>query len=154
MAEEIYDYEVRCSKCLSTFKVQLFDSHEKNLFVVDKKEWYCKKCKDDYFDNQTKTLFEKHKTLGFTELNGTQKTISWAEKIRGEMLNKLKYYKESLSFQNDDLKILSDKTIDLFLKEWQKESEAKWWIDHRRMNVRDISSRLKEIEEDITKEEK
>ncbi len=154
MAEEIYDYEVRCSKCLSKFTVQLFDSHAKNLFVVDKKEWYCKNCKDEFFDNQTKILFDKHKTLGFTELNGTQKMISWAEKVRGEMLNKLKYYRESLSFDKDELKALSDKTIDLFLKEWQKESEAKWWIDNRRINIRDISKRLKEIEEEIKKEVK
>jgi len=27
------------------FKVQLFESHEKNMFLVDKKDWYCEKCK-------------------------------------------------------------------------------------------------------------
>jgi len=149
MAEETYNYDVTCKTCRTKFQVQLFESHEKNLFLVDKKYWFCEKCKKNYFKKQTAKLVEEHQAIGLPEIDGTQKMISWAVKIRGELLNKVDYFKKSLTFENDDEKILSDKAFDLFLKEWQDKTEAKWWIDNRKMNIRDISKRIEEIKEAI-----
>ena len=145
MAEEIYNYTVRCRTCRCKFEVQLFDTHEKNLFLVDKKNWFCEKCKKDYFDKQTSQLTNEHKSIGFQELAGSAKMVSWAVKIRSEMLNKVKYLRESLSFDSDEAKEQSDRAFEMFLTEWQAETEAKWWIDHRNINVRDISKRVGEI---------
>lgn len=149
MSQEIYDYEVTCSTCRKKFTVQLFDSHEKNLFVVDKKSWYCDQCKKDYFKAETDKLTNEHKTIGFSELTGSAKTISWGTKIRGELINKVNYLKQSLSFDTELEKEISDKAFELLFKEWHAETAAKWWIDNRRMNVRDISKRISEITQEI-----
>jgi len=129
--------------------VELFDSHEKNLFVVDKKEWYCDTCKKDFFDKQTIKHMETQKKIGFSELTGTQKMVSWAVKIRAELLNKVDFYKKSLTFNTDHEKELSEKSFELLLNEWQEKNTAKWWIDNKRMNIRDISTRIKELSETL-----
>ena len=149
MTEDIYTYEVKCRTCRTKFKVQLFESHEKNLFLVDKKEWYCEKCKKEYFGKQTAKLVKEHQSIGFPELEGTWKMVSWGEKIRGELINKADYLRKSLKFENDDQQELFEKAFDMFLKEWQEKTQAKWWIDHRKMTVRDISKRVEEISESI-----
>ncbi len=149
MTDEIYKYDVRCSTCRQTFKVELFESHEKNLFLADKKDWYCEKCKKEYFDQQTAALTKTQKAIGFPELEGTPKMISWAAKIRGDLIKKVDYLKQSLTFESDDEKKLSDKAFDMFMKEWQKNIEAKWWIDNRQINVRDISKGIGEISDSI-----
>jgi len=149
MTKENFDYEVRCNTCFEKFTVQLFESHEKNLFLVDKKDWYCDPCKQEYFKNQTSKLTESHTKMGFPELTGTPKRISWAEKIRAELLNKVDFFKKSLVFNDEAEKEKSDTAFDLFLKEWQEKEEAKWWVDNRRTNIRDISNRINEIKETI-----
>ncbi|MCP3871609.1 MAG: hypothetical protein GY699_00420 [Desulfobacteraceae bacterium] len=149
MTKEIYDYDVRCNTCFNKFKVQLFESHEKNLWLVDKKDWYCETCKNEYFEKQTAKLAKSHAEIGFPELNGTPKRISWAEKIRAELINKVDFLKKSLVFNDDKEKEISDMAFNLFLQEWQKETDAKWWIDNRNKNVRAISDRIKEITESI-----
>lgn len=145
MSEDIYDYEVKCRTCYQKFTVQLFESHQKNLFLVDHKHWYCDKCKKEYLDQQTAKLKASQKEGGFCELEGSAKRISWAVKIRKELMNKVNYLKSSLKFETDDEKALSDEAFDIFIKEWQALKEAKWWIDHRNMNVRDISLKIQEI---------
>ncbi len=152
MAEETYDYDVKCRTCRTRFKVQLFDSHEKNLFIVDNKHWYCEKCKTEYFNKQTTELAKAHQAIGFSELHGSQKQVSWAEKVRAEMINKVDYLRKSLTFDNDDERKLSEKAFEVFLKEWQEKTEAKWWIDQRRMTVRDVSKRVGEISESMKNE--
>jgi len=152
MAKDIYSYDVKCRTCRTKFKVQLFESHEKNLFLVDKKYWYCEKCKKEYFKKQTAELVEEHQAIGFLELEGSQKMVSWAVKLRGEMISKVDYLRKSLKFENDDAKALSDKAFEMLHKEWQEKTDAKWWVDHRRMNVRDISKRVEEIKESIKNE--
>ncbi len=149
MKEDIYTYQVKCSTCFTKFKVELFDSHEKNLFVADKKEWYCDTCKKEFFDKQSLKYIESQKKLGFSELTGTQKMVSWALKIRAEMLNKVDFYKNSLSFDSDQEKELSDKSFQLLLKEWQEKANAKWWIDNKRMNIRNISNRIEELSKNL-----
>lgn len=149
MAEEIYDYTVRCHTCRNRFTVQLFDSHAKNLFMVDKKEWYCEKCKKERLRKQAVELTKAHQAIGLPELAGTPKMISWAVKIRADLINKVDYLKKSLTLENDDARELSSKAFDLFFKEWQAKNEAKWWIDNRTMTVRDISQRIKEISDSL-----
>jgi hypothetical protein len=149
MKEESYKYNVKCRTCRTVFQVQLFESHEKNLFMVDKKDWYCETCKKEYFSQQTKRLTKEQETHGFHDLEGSPKSISWAVKIRGELINKLNYLRENLIFENNDEKALSEKAFVLFLAEWQKETNAAWWIDHRKMTVRDISKRIRELSEAI-----
>lgn len=149
MTKENYDYEVRCNTCYKKFTVQLFENHEKNLFLVDKKDWYCQACKQEYFEKQTSRLAQAHAEIGFPELEGTPKRISWAEKIRAELINKVDFLQKSLQFNDDEEKEKSDRTFGLFLMEWQKETDAKWWIDNRKMTVRNISDRIKEISDHI-----
>lgn len=127
----------------------MFDSHERNLFLVDKKDWYCDKCKNQYFEQQTAKLTESQKETGFPELEGTAKTISWGVKVRDELIKKVSYLKSSLNFATEDEKILSDSAFDQFMREWQEITTAKWWIDNRRMNVKNISTRIKEISDAI-----
>ena len=151
MTEDTYSYEVKCRTCRIKFKVQLFESHEKNLFLVDKKDWYCEKCKKEYFSKETEKLVKAHQAIGFAELKGTRKMVSWAEKIRGDLINKVDYLKKSLKFDDENRRELSEKAFDLFFKEWQEKTQAKWWIDHRRMTVRDISKRVEEISKTMEK---
>jgi len=151
MPDDINTYEVKCRTCRASFKVQLFDSHDKNLFVADKKDWYCENCKKEYFRKQTTELSKAHKSIGFQELQGSEKMISWAEKIRAELVNKVNYLKGSLTFKNDTEKELSEKAFENFLTQWHEKTEAKWWIDNRTMNVRDISNQVAAISEEIKK---
>jgi len=151
MNKDVYTYDVKCRTCRTVFNVALFESHEKNLFLVDKKDWYCEKCKEAYFRKQTEKLSKAHQDIGYPELEGTGKMVSWAEKIRAELINKLKYLKESLKFETEDEKKMSDKAFEAFLKEWRDETAAKWWIDHREMKVRDISKKISEISEALKK---
>jgi len=120
--------------------VQLFESHEKNLFLVDKKYWICETCKTAYAGEQTTKHTAAQQKLGFPELQGTPKQIIWALKIRAELINKVDYLKNSLTFENDDEKKQSETAFNLFLNQWQQETSAKWWVDHRKMTVRDISN--------------
>ena len=150
MPKEIYDYEVRCHTCYNKFVVQLFESHEKNLFLVDKKNWYCDPCKQDYFAKLASKLAEANQDLGFPELEGTPKRISWAEKIRAELINKVDFLQKSLSFNTEQEKEESDTAFNLFLTDWKKETDAKWWIDNRNTTVRDISNKIKEIRDRTT----
>ena len=147
MTDEIYKYDVKCSTCRKTFKVELFESHEKNLFLVDKRDWYCDKCKKEYFDQQTNELTKAQKASGFSELEGTPKQVSWGVKVRGDLIKKIDYLQQSLKFESDDEKEQSDKVFNVFMNEWQEKTEAKWWIDNRQMNIRDISKRIAEISE-------
>lgn len=149
MTKDISDYTVTCNTCFKKFTVQLFENHEKNLWLAGNKDWYCDICKQEYFKEQTSKLTNAHTKIGFPELNGTPKSISWAEKIRAELINKVNFLKESLSFNDDKEKEISDMAFGLFLMEWKKEINAKWWIDNRRTTVRDISDRIKEITLDI-----
>ncbi len=150
MTEDMNTYEVKCRTCRTSFKVQLFDSHEKNLFIVDKRDWHCEKCKKEYFRKQTTELAKAHKDIGFQELTGSDKMISWAEKIRAELINKVNYLKGSLMFKNDAEKELSKKAFEKFFTQWHNETDAKWWIDNRKMNVRDISNQIAAISETIS----
>jgi len=152
MTDEEYLYTVKCSTCRTPFKVQLFDSRERALFLVDKKDWYCEKCKKEYFRKETSKLTEAHRELGFSELEGSSKMISWAEKIRAELINKVNYLQNSLSFESDLDKKVSDEAFQAFFQEWQANTEAKWWIDRRKMNVRDISTEIGRLSETLKKE--
>jgi hypothetical protein len=152
MTEDNFTYNVKCSTCHNTFNVQLFESHEKNLFLVDKKDWYCEKCKKEYFRKQTLELSQEQEAIGFSALKGSPKMVSWAEKIRSELINKIDYLKKSLKFENEDEELLSEKAFELFFREWQEKTEAKWWIDHRKITVRDISKRIMELSESIKNE--
>ena len=151
MTEDIFTYDVKCRTCRKTFQVQLFESHDKNLFLVDRKDWYCDKCKQAYFDKQTADFTKAHMAIGFSELKGTRKQVSWAEKIRAELINKVNYLKQSLSFEKPEDEAVSEKAFALFFEEWHGIADAKWWIDQRRMTVRDISQRIAEITESIDK---
>lgn len=145
MIQNTQTYEVKCRTCRTPFKVALYDSHEKNLFVVDKKDWYCDAYKKAYFSRQTAALTGSQQDKGFPALTGTEKMISWAVKIRGEMWQKVEYFQKSLKFRNDAEKEISAKAFAMFIDEWRKITDAKWWIDHRTMNVRDISQRISDL---------
>jgi hypothetical protein len=145
MTQNTPTYEVKCRTCRALFKVALFDSHEKNLFVVDKKDWYCDACKKAYFNRQTTELTGRQQDKGFPALTGPEKMVSWAVKIRGEMLQKVDYLQKSLKFESDAEKEISSKAFEMFFDEWRQFTDAKWWIDRRTMNVRDISQRIKDL---------
>ncbi len=145
MSKEIYDYKVRCKTCYEKFTTQLFESHEKNLWLVDKKDWYCETCKAEHFEKQASELAKSHAKIGFCELVGTPKRVSWAEKIRAELINKVNFLKDSLVFKDDTEKETSDMAFNLFLQEWQEITDAKWWIDNKKTTVRDISNKIKQL---------
>lgn len=149
MTDDEFTYVVKCHTCYTKFKVQLFESHEKNLFLVDKRDWYCDKCKKAYFSKQTETLSKAHQDIGFPVLTGTDKMVSWGEKIRAELINKVNYLQQSLSFESEEAKQQSNRAFASFFKEWQKQATAKWWIDNRRMTVMDISKQVKKLGNDL-----
>ncbi len=151
MAEDLFTYTVKCRTCRTAFKVQLFENHDKNLFLVDRKDWYCEKCKDAYFKKQTAALTKTHQAIGFPEMKGSRKQVSWAEKIRAELINKVEYLRKSLTFDTSEDETLSEKAFELFFREWHEKTDAKWWIDQRRTTVRDMSRRIEEISNTIKK---
>ncbi len=145
MTTDNFTYTVKCKTCRTGFKVQLFESHEKNLFLVDKRDWYCEKCKKEFAASQTEKLTRAHQDIGFPELTGTRKMITWAEKIRAELINKVDYLRKNMRIEDLDAQTLNEQAFERFFAEWQAESTAKWWIDNRKMTVRDISTRVAEI---------
>lgn len=145
MTEETFTYTVKCRTCRAAFQIQLFDSHQKNLFVVDKKDWYCETCKQAFFRTRAAELSTASQAKGFLPLTGTLKMVNWAEKIRSELIGKAEYLRQSLKFDTDAQRQLSDTAFDQFFSQWQAQTAAKWWIDHRKMTVRDMSKKLEEI---------
>lgn len=145
MTEDHSTYNVRCKTCRTVFKVQLFENHSKNLFLVDKKDWYCDACRKEFGRQQTDKLSKVHQEMGLPELTGTPKMLTWAEKIRAELINKVNYLKQSLTHNNASEKDHYDEAFAQFFEEWQTRTSAKWWIDNRKMTVRDISNRISEI---------
>jgi len=145
MNADNFTYTVRCKTCRTRFKVQLFESHEKNLFLVDKRDWYCEKCKKAYADSQTAELSQVHRDLGFPELTGTRKMVIWGEKIRAELINKVNYLQASLRIEDADEQEISGQAFGKFFDELRQETTAKWWIDNRKMTVRDISQRVADL---------
>jgi len=145
MSEQSCDYKVRCKSCFNKFTVQMYDSPEKCLWLIDNKDWYCDSCRKEYLDKKTAALSKANASLGFPPLTGTPKRIAWAEKIRAELINKANYLNQGLNHDDEAEKALSDKAFLLFFQEWEKETDAIWWIDNRTTNVRDISIRIKEI---------
>lgn len=151
MNDDISTYTVKCRACRTRFSVQLFESHEKNLFLVDKKDWYCEKCKQAYAREQAAKLAKAQEANGFPALQGSAKQVPWAEKIRSELLNKLDYFRKSLTFDNEAEKALSEKAFDQLLAAWREKTAAKWWIDQRRMTVRDIAGGVSQITAELRK---
>jgi hypothetical protein len=150
MADDIvFDYDVKCRTCSAKFKVQMFDTHERNLYLVDNKYWFCNKCKKDYFSKETLKFQESNTVKGFGPLEGVEKSISWAEKIRFEMINKFELLKQTITYKSDEEKEIYEKAFDIFLKEWFVISDPKWWIEKKRMNVRDITLRVEEIKKEL-----
>lgn len=113
--------------------------------MVDKKDWYCEPCKKKYFAEQAEQRTKAQESSGFPQITGTDKMISWAVKIREDLLKKVDYLQKSLTFGGEAEKLASEKGFAGLFEEWRKETEAKWWIDHRNMTVRDISKRVAEI---------
>jgi len=142
MTKDHFTYAVRCKTCRTRFKVQLFDSHERNLFLVDKKDWYCDACKKEYARQQTAKLSQAHQSIGLPPLTGTPKMLTWAEKIRAELINKANYLKENTTYADANAKSIADKAYERFFAEWQTQTTAKWWIDHRKMTVKDMAERI------------
>jgi hypothetical protein len=66
------------------------------------------------------------------------------------VINKANYLNAILNYEDEDAKALSDNAFPLFFQEWQKETDAKWWIDNRTTNVRDISIRIKKITDTLS----
>ena len=151
MTEDRFSYRVRCRTCRTRFTIQLFESHEKNLFLVDKKDWYCDACKKDYARQQTAKLSEAHQSIGLPALTGSPKTLTWAEKIRAELINKVNYLKQNMHHADATAEDIAEKAFARFFEEWQTRTSAKWWIDHRRMTVKDIADRIAEISESLKK---
>lgn len=67
----------------------------------------------------------KAKEMNLPELQGSEKQVAWAEKIRIEMLSFFERYAQERYVQK------RQETIDLFLASVRKENRAKWWIDNR-----------------------
>ena len=67
MSEDNFTYDVRCKTCRTVFKVQLFENHEKNLFLVDKKDWYCAACRKEFGRQQTAKLSQAHRDIGLPD---------------------------------------------------------------------------------------
>lgn len=150
MTEENYNYTVKCRTCRKRFEVQLFDSREKALFLVDKKDWYCDKCKKAYLEKKAADLSKTSQGLGFPALEGSRKMVSWGEKIRSDLIGKVNYLRQNLRFETEKEQELSEKALEIFFKEWQEKNAAKWWIDNRNMTVRDMSARIEEILNSMT----
>jgi hypothetical protein len=57
--------------------------------------------------------------------------------------------KKSLVFKDDKEKEISDLAFNMFLQEWKEETEAKWWIDNRKITVMNISERIKKLADSL-----
>lgn len=146
---EDFTYDVICKECYKKFQVEMFGTESRNIYLANNKDWYCEDCKKKYVKEKTRELTEAQKSTGFPELTGTAKQVSWAVKIRAELVNKVEYLQQSLSFESDQAKEASENAFGLFFKEWQEITTAKWWIDNRKITVRDISTRIAEISKEI-----
>lgn len=61
------------------------------------------------------------------------------------MLNKVNFLRERLVFDDEKEKEISERGFNLLLQEWQGHTDAKWWVDNRKMTVRDISDSVEKI---------
>jgi hypothetical protein len=121
---------------------------------VDKKDWYCEKCKKDYFDRQSREMARDQEEKGFPPLTGTTKMVSWGLKIRMDLLKKVDYYRQTMSFADSAEEQRADRAFSLLMDRWCQETRAKWWIDHRRMTVKDIVQEMDSLAKGRVEEKK
>lgn len=84
-----------------------------------------KKLKEEEKAKASAEAAAKAKEINLPELQGSEKQVAWAEKLRIEMLSFFERYAQERYVQ------ARQETYDTFMEAAQKENRAKWWIDNR-----------------------
>ena len=143
-----------CKKCGKTF---IRETIRRNRSEADSwVEWaektfdICPECEYEENRKAAEELAKKAESSGMPELIGTEKQVVWAEQIRADIVKKI-----------DDIYQLSLKQLDAIddpkIKEEAKDSierleilknvvcgqaYARWWIDHRSSDLREIAREM------------
>lgn len=155
-----------CKKCGKTF---IRETIRRNRSEADSwVEWaektfdICPECEYEENRKAAEELAKKAESSGMPELIGTEKQVVWAEQIRADIVKKI-----------DDIYQLSLKQLDAIddpkIKEEAKDSierleilknvvcgqaYARWWIDHRSSDLREIAREMMEKIDEAMAEKK
>ena len=125
-------YEIEY-KCGHTDRMQLYGPYaERNRKI----EWYkenviCPACKAARQKEEAAQQIKTDTEAGLPALSGSPKQIQWAVMLRKAYMDKLEdaFVRRQTEESPDVIRIVSREVV------LGKQTEAKWWIDHRDMSA-------------------
>ena len=75
------------------------------------------------------TYLKEKKDNEMVELKGTEKQVAWAEKIRAEQINNLKF--SIKDFKTKGMLAFILEKMEVLLAEIEVKDSAKWWIENK-----------------------
>ena len=110
----------------------------------------CEECIKKDFEKENEKAMEESKELELPDLQGTEKQVAWASKIRLEIINKLNSV-ESVAYFNDDYEKISLDSAELVDYIMSNKTSAAWWIDYRRgLNLERLHNEMIELNDKET----
>lgn len=143
-------YEIT-RKCGCVEDMQIYGKVDKRDEIAEyEASKYCKKC---YIEKEDEKIGELIKDM--IKLEGSEKQINWANKIRVEFLSdKNDMVDRAKQYYRVECKDLSKK-LDILNRAYDnimKNNSAKWWIDNRAMCVRHLKKEIIKLSSEMEKE--
>lgn len=127
--------EVECRECGMKFEVQMYGPHKDREWRVKNLYWLCGECKAKKREAEVKEAAQKSQEMELPELQGSEKQVQWALKIRlqaiKEMEKQIERDKNMADIDLDGDPEKAERLVRLGIQEVLKETRASWWIDRR-----------------------
>lgn len=129
-------------------------SADRKAAWAEEQGFICSECQDKLRQAENTKAAEQNQAAGLPKLNGSDKQIAWAEKIRAGKLETVRQarageldrlyfeaYWGTVGFNNQAMPV-DDVNIDYAIGLLMAQTAASWWIDHREAKVGFILSAL------------
>lgn len=124
-------YYTECAKCGKEVKVELFGKIKDREWKLENVDYYCDECKEEWKKEQAAKAAEASADL--PSLQGSEKQIAWALKIRLERISKIEQiiaeYEEGAKSLPGMQKLADAEKV--LLNKFKTTTSAKWIIENR-----------------------
>jgi len=138
---------VNCAECNEEYRVQMYGKIKQREWKVENWNGICDDCKEQLRQQELKDAQAAAQEIDLPALEGSEKQIAWAEKIRIQLVEK---FNETAKKAADGGAANLNKAIEAFEKACENPS-ASWWIDYR--DWYDFTRMLQKIHEEAEKAE-
>lgn len=143
--------EFKCKTCGKYFKKVTVKNNRKEAdawekWMVDHADQF-EECPDCYRERKEQETIDHAEAHGYAELQGSPKQVSWAIKIRKQIIDEIT--KNVLSRGSESDKEQLEKFVGWLATNY---AEARYWIDHRADSFREFMGREVPVWAEITEE--